>query len=246
MAESAQALPRFLFWLDLETTGLHPRESQILELAYVLTRFAYPYERIASGSFLISGPGRVDLLQNRCEAFIQEMHERSGLRRALEEGPVYTLPSIESILLALADEHGWSSDRRERTVIAGSSVGTFDLQFVRAQMPRLAERLSHCAFDVSAVTLAARSLGMPVPAERDEAAHRALADVEGSIRLMQRAVAWLAGAHTSSRVGLVQDTRIERVDGKDVPLALVSIERGDLPEEGSRVVLVTEGERIAL
>ncbi len=193
MTEPARPKPRFLFWLDLETTGMLPRESEILELAYVLTGFDYPYERVDAGSFLISGPGRVDLLQNRCDEWIQRTHEASGLRAALEDGPVYALPSVESILVALADKTGWSSDKDERTVIAGSSVGTFDLQFVRAQMPRLAARLSHRAFDVSAVTLAARSLGMPYP-RTEHVAHRAAADIEGALMLMRRAVAWLGSS----------------------------------------------------
>jgi len=79
-------------------------------------------------------------------------------------------------------------------VIAGSSVGTFDLQFLRVQLPAFTKRLSHRAFDASAVRLVARSLGMPdTPEEqKKEPAHRAMADAEDSILLMRRYVEWLS------------------------------------------------------
>ena len=56
-------------------------------------------------------------------------------------------------------------------------------------MPRLAARFSHRHYDVSAVKLFCRSLGMPKPPKAE--AHRATADVLESIAHARLCAEWL-------------------------------------------------------
>ncbi len=56
-------------------------------------------------------------------------------------------------------------------------------------MPTLAERFSHRYYDVSAVKLFCRSLGMPKPQPAE--AHRAMADIQESIAHARQCARWL-------------------------------------------------------
>jgi oligoribonuclease len=147
--------PHHLLWIELETTGLDPREDHILELAFILTEFHYPYDIITRGHYLVNGPGRQMLLAGECGDFIQDMHGVSGLRAALEKAEnTTTLPTIESDLLALSER--WPGSKDEKVVVAGNSVH-FDLGFLRHHMPSFAKRLSYRVFDVRALELARRT-----------------------------------------------------------------------------------------
>ncbi len=183
--------PQHFFWADLETTGLSPKDDHILEVAFVVTDFRYPYREITRGHYLVSGPGRVELLADRCPDEIQRMHASSGLTEALRVAEeTMTIPSIEQELLGVSFR--WSEEKNTRPRLAGFSVAGFDLPFLRQHMPAFARRLSHQCFDTTSVKLAARSLGMDTSEDRTTSAHRAMADVEASIREMKRSVEWLA------------------------------------------------------
>jgi hypothetical protein len=76
-------------------------------------------------------------------------------------------------------------------VLAGDSVH-FDLGFVRYHMPTLAKRLSHRVYDVSAIKLFCRSLGMPKIERKEDPVHRAAGDVLRSIEHAKYCADWLA------------------------------------------------------
>lgn len=76
----------------------------------------------------------------------------------------------------------------DKPTLAGASVH-FDLGFLRVHMPRLARELSHRVYDVSAVALFCRSLGMPKLPKAE--AHRAMPDVLESIEHAKMCAAWL-------------------------------------------------------
>jgi len=80
------------------------------------------------------------------------------------------IPDIEQ----LAVQIGKKEARERITALAGSSVH-FDRTFLARFTPTLARNLSHRCYDVSAVKLFCRSLGMPkLPPEE---AHRAMPDI---------------------------------------------------------------------
>ena len=82
------------------------------------------------------------------------------------------------------------SDKDERPTLAGRTVH-FDLGFIRHHMPRLAARLSHRVYDVSAICLFCESLGMPRLKKGE--AHRASEDVLESVEHARRCAEWLCG-----------------------------------------------------
>lgn len=96
------------------------------------------------------------------------------------------VPDQEEMVARLGKEEA----RNHTTALAGSSVH-FDLGFLRVHMPKLAKNLSHRCYDVSAVKLFCRSLGMPKPPP--EEAHRALPDCEESLRHARLCADWLGG-----------------------------------------------------
>lgn len=205
--------PAFLCWADIETTGLDPVKDDVLELYLVLTTFSSPFLPVdskASRHFIITGRGHDRMLSGDVHAFVYSMHERSGLRAELDDlDKLSDLATVEKDLLDLSKD--WpgvgvdvtklpDEERRRVTdskvVIAGNS-SHFDLSFLRAHLPRFAARLSHRVFDVSAMSLLARSMGMPrLPkAER----HRAKVDVEESMFQAQLISDWLDACPQSFR-----------------------------------------------
>lgn len=168
-----------VLWLDLETTGLDPKGDTILEVAADYHRKNTCYDLLGAGRNVWSGVVRQDRQPdwNAVHPKVVAMHEASGLRREVDAmgAHLYTLYEFEDMILNLTE-----TNREDKIVLAGNTVG-FDLGFVRAQMPRLAARLSHRVLDVSGPLM----YGFPeVPAFAEpEAVHRAGPDVIRSQRI---------------------------------------------------------------
>jgi oligoribonuclease (3'-5' exoribonuclease) len=106
---------------------------------------------------------------------VVEMHTRNGLLAELERPDLCaSIQEADDYFAALVPD-GLPS-------IAGNSVGSFDLQFLRKHMPKFAARLSHRVFDVSTLLRAERTYGDSIDQISVKAdGHRALADARASL-----------------------------------------------------------------
>lgn len=203
MSEAKHHVPVGYLFIDLETTGLDPKEDLVLEAAWAYVPASSMWkdsvegfvERIRTAVFAVPANRKV------FDAFVARMHARSGLLEALKEPSIFlveaggTNHSLDTALYGTDEEASavWRiRPKEERVSLAGSSVH-FDLGFLRVHAPGVASRLSHRVLDVSAITLMCRSLGMPTSEHKGEpiSRHRAVDDLLASYRIGLECLNWL-------------------------------------------------------
>lgn len=177
-----------LIWLDIETTGLDPNKDVILEIAVAEADLEHPFELKHVYEAVLAFPHPNFLggrhLETMPEA-VYEMHTKNGLW----DETCKSFYGAERVQYELLDLVPWVEDYSERPVLAGSSVH-FDHAFLHAHMPDLAARFSHRHYDVSAIKLFARSMGMTKIPKAE--AHRAKADIIESAAHAKLVAEWFA------------------------------------------------------
>ena len=163
-----------LAWMDLEMTGLDASADVIVEIATLLTDD--DLEVVAEGPELVIH--QPDSILEHMDAYVREMHTRSGLLEQIRASTV-TLEEAAEQTLAFLHEH----IKEPGTVpLGGNSIGT-DRRFLAAYMPQVEDFLHYRSIDVSTI----KELGRRwYPAELEAApkkavGHRALDDIRESL-----------------------------------------------------------------
>lgn len=170
-----------LMWIDVETTGLDPRDGHLLELAMVLTDDELNV--VEQREWLVK-PNCIDNSWiGKLDPRVFEMHSHSRLLVPLHGGAGCSLDRV------LAEASGWLGQlevqhKLGKVPLAGSTV-SFDRAWLKEHLPALESRFSYRNVDVSSIKELCYRWRPELMEERDRAkkpaAHRAMPDVLASI-----------------------------------------------------------------
>lgn len=164
-----------LVWIDCEMTGLDVVRDALIEIAVLVT----------DGDLNVLGEG-VDVVIHADEAalaampdVVRTMHAHSGLTDAVRASTV-TIAQAEELALAYIREH---VPEPSVAPLAGNSIAT-DRGFLARDMPELDAHLHYRMIDVSSIKELCRRWFPRIFYAKPEKglAHRALSDIEESIR----------------------------------------------------------------
>ncbi len=190
-----------LVWIDCEMTGLELGSDKLIEIAALVT----------DSDLNVLGDG-VDIVIH-CDDdalasmpdVVTEMHAKSGLTEEVRASTV-TMEQAQEKVLEYIRQHVPAGT----APLAGNSIGT-DRGFIARDMPELNDYLHYRMIDVSSIKELCRRwypriyFGQPPKG----LAHRALADIEESIRELKyyRQTAFVAApGPTTEEIGVVVTT----------------------------------------
>ena len=161
-----------MVWIDLEMTGLDPKECTIIEIATLITDG--DLEIIAEGPNLaIHQP---DEVLDAMDEWNTTHHTASGLVARVKESDVDLAEAQRRTL-----EFIKTYCKQNKAPLCGNSIGQ-DRRFLRAYMPELEDYLHYRNVDVSSIKeLVKRWYPSSYHAPSKKAAHLALDDIRESI-----------------------------------------------------------------
>ncbi|NNH73633.1 oligoribonuclease [Nocardia uniformis] len=169
---------KYMVWMDCEMTGLRLDSDKLIEVAALVT----------DSDLNILGDG-VDIVIHADDAalaamppVVTTMHERSGLTEEVRRSTV-TMAEAEQQILDYIKQYIPSPGTAP---LAGNSIAT-DRGFIARDMPALDSHLHYRMIDVSSIKELARRWYPRIYFGQPEKglAHRALADIQESIRELQ-------------------------------------------------------------
>ena len=173
-----------LLWLDLETTGLDPKEHAVLEVGAIVTDGLTELGRYHA---VVSQPPEA---LARMNDFVRDMHTKNGLLDAMKSTAT-PWPTVAAQLRQFVVKHFAPSPVEQETSnskpaewrgrLAGYSAH-FDKKWLEALAPEMHELLSHRVFDMSTIRDLYKALGVTVPITE---AHRSIADCEHAFASFQ-------------------------------------------------------------
>jgi oligoribonuclease len=167
-----------LVWIDCEMTGLDLGRDALIEVAALVTD---PDLNVLGDGVDVVLHADDSLLSSMVDV-VREMHERSGLTEQVRASTV-TVEEAEDLILSYIAEY--VPDPRTAP-LCGNSIAT-DRGFLARDMPRLDDHLHYRMIDVSSIKELCRRwfprtyYGQPAKG----LAHRALADIQESIRELE-------------------------------------------------------------
>ncbi|XP_078122517.1 small fragment nuclease [Sander vitreus] len=174
---SSIGMSQRMVWVDLEMTGLDIEKDQIIEMACIITD--------SDLNILAEGPNLIikqptELLEGMSD-WCKEHHGKSGLTQAVQDSKI-SLEQAEYEFLSFVRQHTPPG----QCPLAGNSVHA-DKRFLDKYMPQFMYHLHYRIIDVSTIKELCRRW---FPEEykmvpNKKAAHRALDDIQESIKELQ-------------------------------------------------------------
>jgi len=173
-------LPTKLLWVDLEMTGLDPRQDRILEVAAEVTDFTFT--TLASYEARIKHPKDIIVDRFQKNVWYADFPEnRDFFITHLEEGKPSSV--VESELISLIE----TQFGPERAILAGNSIHN-DRNFIKQWWPQLDLKLHYRMLDVSSFKIVMQ--GMHGLQFEKKESHRAFDDIQASIAELQYYLDW--------------------------------------------------------
>lgn len=169
---------KYLFWLDMEMTGLDAQNHRVLEVAVVITDWSF--QTLKTFSTAIFQPS-AELA--KMDDWCIKTHTGSGLLKRVPGG--MSEADVDSALVELAKEY-FKDD--EKIVLCGNSIGQ-DRKFLEAYLPKLSARLHYRMLDVSSFKVVFENAFQHK--FKKENKHEALGDIEESIAELQYYLSFL-------------------------------------------------------
>jgi|SRR5580692_946516 oligoribonuclease len=174
--------PTKLLWIDLEMTGLNPKQDLILEVAAVVTDFDFKelarYESIISHDI-----NKVIRLMNLNEWWSKFPDSRDAIIKRIDDGE--SLKTVEGELVRMVKQNFGNN----LAILSGNSIHQ-DRKFVENWWPELNKLLHYRMFDVTSLKIY-MSGKFGVEYEK-RSAHRAVEDIQESMDEWKYYMNWLS------------------------------------------------------
>jgi oligoribonuclease len=168
-----------LFWIDLESTGLKPRLSKVLEIGLVRTDL----DLLVTDTCFVTiwGPDyHIWVRRERVDDYVWKMHTANGLlEEARSSG--YMPHRAKATLLAWLDHYKDEID--ETTPLCGSSLG-FDRNMMDYHFSGVLDRFSYRNIDISSLKELVRKYRpevYPTIPEKIRNRHRVMPDIRDTL-----------------------------------------------------------------
>lgn len=163
--------------MDLEMTGLDPKQHVIVEIATLITDD--DLNIVAEGPELVIHATEEEL--SKMDKVVVDMHAKSGLTEQIRASTV-TLEEAGAQTLAFLKEHLDEG----KVPLCGNSIG-MDRRFLTEYLPEIEHYLHYRSVDVSTIKELARRWFPEAlqSAPRKDVAHRALDDIKESVKELQ-------------------------------------------------------------
>jgi oligoribonuclease (3'-5' exoribonuclease) len=134
--------PKYLLWIDLETTGTDHELDPILEIGAIITESDHPFDEVAEFERVID-PGTLEW-KARLDDFVLNMHTENGLLNDIKTTKAVSPERAEADLCVLLAGYA----KEHQFLLAGSGVSHFDRRFIATQMPKVHAFLQYPNLDV--------------------------------------------------------------------------------------------------
>lgn len=161
-----------LIWIDLEMTGLDPKEHKIIEIASVIT--TSQLEVIAEGPVVAIQTPKTEL--DKMDQWCITHHGKSGLTQRVQDSSV-TMQQAQQQTIEFLRNYVPAG----KSPMCGNSICQ-DRRFMVEQMPQLEDYFHYRNLDVSTLKELAKRWAPTVYQSHEKAnSHLALADIHESI-----------------------------------------------------------------